>query len=67
MPRVLTVDDSRAVRMLVSKNAREMGLEAHPSLLTEFAISVGAGLTAQPGVRRKCRECVAEAVHHLIT
>ena len=27
MPRVLTVDDSRAVRMLVSKNAREMGLE----------------------------------------
>ncbi|HET6146322.1 MAG TPA: response regulator [Polyangia bacterium] len=27
MPKVLTVDDSRAVRMLVSKNAREMGLE----------------------------------------
>jgi len=27
MPSVLTVDDSRAVRMLVSKNAREMGLE----------------------------------------
>jgi DNA-binding response OmpR family regulator len=27
MPKVLTVDDSRAVRMLVSKNAKEMGLE----------------------------------------
>src|SRR5215217_4403919 len=27
MPSVLTIDDSRAVRMLVSKNAREMGLE----------------------------------------
>jgi two-component system cell cycle response regulator len=27
MAKVLTVDDSRAVRMLVSKNAREMGLE----------------------------------------
>jgi CheY-like chemotaxis protein len=27
MPTVLTIDDSRAVRMLVSKNAREMGLE----------------------------------------
>ena len=27
MPNVLTVDDSRAVRMLVSKNAKEMGLE----------------------------------------
>jgi len=27
MPRVLTVDDSRAVRMLVSKNCKEMGLE----------------------------------------
>jgi two-component system cell cycle response regulator len=27
MPKILTVDDSRAVRMLVSKNAKEMGLE----------------------------------------
>src|SRR5882757_8344956 len=27
MPSVLTIDDSRAVRMLVTKNAREMGLE----------------------------------------
>jgi two-component system cell cycle response regulator len=27
MPKILTVDDSRAVRMLVAKNARELGVE----------------------------------------
>ncbi|HEY0711246.1 MAG TPA: response regulator, partial [Polyangia bacterium] len=29
MPRVLTVDDSRAIRMIVSKVLTELGLEVH--------------------------------------
>ncbi len=33
MPKVLTVDDSRAVRMLVSKNAKEMGLEVEEAVV----------------------------------
>jgi two-component system, cell cycle response regulator len=29
MPKILTVDDSRAIRLLVSKHAKEIGLEVH--------------------------------------